>query len=282
MKIGKPRHSMPQILSCALGLAALALPATAWAEEGAADSDEASASENQAAAEPSNVEAEASTSPDLSVSANVGFFTDYRFRGISLNNGRETIQGSITLNHQSGLYVSAWGSSFSAVPGDSSEIAVYAGYQRRLSGIDINIGVVDYIFPDNGALSFIEIYGSATAKLGPVSQTFGVYVAPDQNSDGVRRTSGRTGSSAYYYSTTSLPIPDLPVPVTLSATFGYERGARLLSEGGKFDWDLGASVRLIGLDWGLRYIGSDVPRVISATGNNITRSGVVASVSRSF
>ncbi|TXG84122.1 MAG: hypothetical protein E6R12_05880 [Sphingomonadales bacterium] len=218
--------------------------------------------------------------PALTTSATVGFATDYRFRGISLNNGRETIQGSITAAHKSGFYVTAWGSAFSAVEGDSSEIALYGGYQRNIGGVGVNVGVVAYLFPEDSNLSFLEIYGSASKKFGPVTQTLGAYFAPKQDSDGVRRSSGETGSSAYYYSTTTLAVPKLPV--TLGATIGYEKGARVLSQGGKVDWDLSATLRQFGLDWSIHYIGSDAPRVISFTGNNITREAVVASISKTF
>jgi len=220
---------------------------------------------------------------DFTISGNVGFFTDYRFRGISLNDGRETIQGIININHESGLYVSAWGSGFAGVQGDSSEIAVYTGVQRKLGGIGVNVGVVNYLFPGDSDLNFLEVYGSATAKIGPVSQTVGAYFAPDQNSTAlIRPSSGLTDDSTYLYSTTSFALPVPELPVTLSATVGYERGARLLSEGGKVDWDLSATLRKFGLDWSVHYIGSDAPSVHSYTGENISGEAVVASISRSF
>lgn len=56
----------------------------------------------------------------------------------------------------------------------------------------------------------------------------------------------------------------------------------MLSQGGKVDWDLSATLRQFGLDWSIHYIGSDAPRVISFTGNNITREAVVASISKTF
>jgi len=220
---------------------------------------------------------------EFTISGNVGFFTDYRFRGISLNDGRETIQGIININHESGLYVSAWGSGFAGVQGDSSEIAVYTGVQRKLGGIGVNVGVVNYLFPGDSELNFLEVYGSATAQIGPVSQTVGVYYAPDQNTTAlILPSTGLTEDSVYYYSTTSFPISVPELPVTLSATVGYERGARLLSEGGKVDWDLSATVRKFGLDWSVHYIGSDSPSVLSYTGENISGEAVVASITRSF
>lgn len=216
----------------------------------------------------------------FSSSATVSLITDYRFRGISLNNGRQAVQGSITVKHESGLYVTAWGSPFSAIEGDSSEIAVYGGYQRKIGGVGFDVGAVGYLFPGDDDINFFELYGSASKSFGPLSSSVGIYYAPKQDSGSVRRVSGRTGDSVYVYGSGALAIPK--TPVTLSAQIGYERGARILSEGGKVDWDLGISVRAIGLNWAVHYIDSDAPTVRSFTGNNITRGAAVASISKSF
>lgn len=216
---------------------------------------------------------------DLNISGNVGFFTDYRFRGISLNDGRETIQGNININHQSGLYVPAWGSGFAGVQGDSSEIAIYTGVQRNFGRVGVNVGVVNYLFPGDSDLNFLEVYGSAAIKIGPISQTVGAYYAPDQDSTAlIRPSSGLTDDSTYLYSDTSADITGPELPIMVSATIGYETGGRLLSEGGKVDWDLGATLRKFGLDWSVHYIGSDAPSVRSFTGENISGEAVVASI----
>ena len=40
---------------------------------------------------------------DLTVTGNAAIVTDYRFRGLSLSGGDFAVQGSINLNHSSGL-----------------------------------------------------------------------------------------------------------------------------------------------------------------------------------
>ena len=40
----------------------------------------------------------------VTVTGNVALVSDYRFRGISLSGGDPALQGSINLNHESGLY----------------------------------------------------------------------------------------------------------------------------------------------------------------------------------
>ena len=46
-------------------------------------------------------------------SANVGFTTDYIFRGISQTSGNPAVQGGIDYAHASGLYAGVWGSNVS-------------------------------------------------------------------------------------------------------------------------------------------------------------------------
>ena len=49
--------------------------------------------------------------------ANVGFTTDYIFRGISQNVGEPAVQGGIDYSHSSGFYAGVWGSNIGWVTG---------------------------------------------------------------------------------------------------------------------------------------------------------------------
>ena len=46
-------------------------------------------------------------------SANLGLFSDYRFRGISQTSTNPAVQGGIDYMHSSGLYAGIWGSNVS-------------------------------------------------------------------------------------------------------------------------------------------------------------------------
>lgn len=216
---------------------------------------------------------------EFSSSANVAFVNDYRFRGISLNDDKPTVQASLTVSHESGFYFTSWGSAFSAVPGDSSEIAVYTGFQKSLNdGYGFNVGVVNYLFPGDGAINFYEVYGSLSKAIGAVNTTVGVYYAPKQGH--VRAASGQKDDNVYIYGSAAWAIPS--TPVTLSAQVGYENGPRILSTGGKTDWDLAASVNAVGLTWAAHYIDSDANAFRSARGRNLSKPKLFLSISKAF
>jgi uncharacterized protein (TIGR02001 family) len=80
-------------------LAVLAVPAVALAEE---------------------------TSSPHTVSANVGFTTDYIWRGIAQSSHNPAVQGGIDYAHASGLYAGVWGSNVSWIA-DSGAVAAGTG-----------------------------------------------------------------------------------------------------------------------------------------------------------
>src|SRR5688500_10708690 len=87
---------------------------------------------------------EAAAPSELTVTGNVALVTDYRFRGISLSGGDVAVQGSINVNHSSGLYVGTWASSLedSAVYGHT-EVDVYAGWTGPVaSGLTADVGLL--------------------------------------------------------------------------------------------------------------------------------------------
>ncbi|HEY9268908.1 MAG TPA: TorF family putative porin, partial [Methylotenera sp.] len=66
------------------------------------------------------------------LSTNIGFFTDYTFRGISYTRERGAVQGGIDYSHSSGLYLGVWGTNVhnAALYGNTVEVDVYGGYIR--------------------------------------------------------------------------------------------------------------------------------------------------------
>ena len=221
----------------------------------------------------------AQSKSEFSSSANVAFVNDYRFRGISLNDDKPTVQASLTVSHESGFYLTGWGSAFSAIPGDSSEIAVYTGYQKALSeGVGVDVGVVIYLFPGDSGINFYEVYGSVSKSFGAVTSKLGIYYAPKQGH--VRAASGQKDDNVYVYGSAAWAIPN--TAVSLSAQLGYENGPRILSTGGKVDWDVGASVNALGLTWAAHYLDSDAPDFRSARGKNLSKPKLFLSLSKAF
>ncbi|MCK9389145.1 MAG: TorF family putative porin [Sulfuritalea sp.] len=111
---------------------------------------------------------------------NVGFATEYLYRGIAQTRGKPALQGGFDYSHASGLYAGAWGSSISwigdAIPGASAslEIDVYGGYKGTIVGdLGYDIGVLTYNYPGTGKTvtglqelnqDTTEIYGALSWK----------------------------------------------------------------------------------------------------------------------
>ena len=83
---------------------------------------------------------------DLTVTGNVALVTDYRFRGISLSGGDVAVQGTINVNHASGLYAGVWASSLEQDALDiygSTEVDLYAGWTGKVSsGVTADAGLL--------------------------------------------------------------------------------------------------------------------------------------------
>lgn len=111
---------------------------------------------------------------------NVGFATEYLYRGIAQTRGKPALQGGFDYAHASGLYAGAWGSNISwigdAVAGASAslEIDVYGGYKGSLGGdFGYDIGVLTYNYPGTGKTvtgvqelkqDTTEVYGALSWK----------------------------------------------------------------------------------------------------------------------
>ncbi len=81
------------------------------------------------------------------------FVTDYVSRGTSLNGGAGTIQGSLDIAHESGLYIGMWGSSMDDMQekGAGVEIDYYLGYGGNLTeDVSFDVSVATYTYPRTG------------------------------------------------------------------------------------------------------------------------------------
>jgi uncharacterized protein (TIGR02001 family) len=96
--------------------------------------------------------------------------SDYVLRGVSQSDGEPAIQGSVTHDSSSGLYVGVWMSSLEAADwyypaGTASyETDLFAGYRHALGG-DWGAGIrlTRYVYPDDGNVvdyDYTEVEGS--------------------------------------------------------------------------------------------------------------------------
>lgn len=86
------------------------------------------------------------------LTTNIGFFTDYTYRGISLARERGAVQGGIDYSHSSGLYLGAWATNVNkqALYGNTVELDIYGGYVHMLADqLGLNVGFMHYFYPDS-------------------------------------------------------------------------------------------------------------------------------------
>ncbi len=197
-----------------------------------------------------------------SVSGNITLASEYFYRGLTQTDHKPALQAGVDWDGGNGWYLGLWGSNISwlsdAAPGSSSsvEIDVYGGKKFSAGDVELDVGVLQYLYPGKysaawKAASGLESphttevylggsYGIASAKVSvSLSDLFG---APDSK-----------GSQYYEFALE----PKLSDTVTLVAHVGRQvvRGA---GNGDYTDWKLGVSTEIGGFEVGLFYVDTNV------------------------
>jgi len=97
--------------------------------------------------------AEAEASPHT-LTANVGVFSSYRFRGIDQTFGKPAVQGGFDYSHSSGFYAGNWNSNVSSgagFPEGNIEMDFYGGYKFAVGDFGIDVGGLYYYYPGSNA-----------------------------------------------------------------------------------------------------------------------------------
>lgn len=164
------------------------------------------------------------------IDGEVGVFSDYRFRGISLSAEDPQVTGELSVSHESGFYVGTWVSNVALEDdADDVEIDLYAGFAKDIGDISLDVGAVYYLYPDGDDLDYVELLASVGTAVGPGTVTLGVAYAPSQDNLG-------NEDNTYLYISGDMPIGETPLSV--HGTFGIENGA---FADAKRDWLLGVS-----------------------------------------
>lgn len=196
----------------------------------------------------------------ITITGSAAVVSQYRFRGISQSNNRPAVQGAITVSHESGFYISTWGSSTAGdftntpvAPG-GTEIDVYGGWTKDLGGVKVDVGGYGYLYPNAPINNYYEIYGSVAGTLGPVTAKVGLNYAPGQT---YFNTFGVTDHNVYVYGNVSGGIPG--TPVTLHAAVGYTDGGLRYAKN-YVDYSVGASVTWKNLTLDASVVGTNIGR----------------------
>ena len=198
----------------------------------------------------------ASSAAAADISGELGVVSDYRYRGVTLSRGRPAIQGSLTIEHDSGLDAEVWASTLDhpGAPTDS-EVDLTAGFSKDLSeAINVDLSGTFFAYPSAGSDNYFEATALVTATHGDATGGLGFSYIPRQRA--TRDDSGAGHDNAYLFGTLDFAIPK--TPVTLKSGIGYERGAfDEVAQGGKWDWTLGAEAEFKPVRLGLAYVGSN-------------------------
>ncbi|GLV28678.1 hypothetical protein TomTYG75_12000 [Sphingobium sp. TomTYG75] len=221
--------------------------------------------------------------PALTVTGNAAVVSDYRFRGISQTDKRFALQGGITVTHESGFYVSTWGSSIDdyVAAGSDQELDLIAGYSRTFGAATVDVGVLYYYYPGSGGANtdFVEPYASVKGTFGPATAKLSAAYAPKSRALSVDGGLTRE-DNLYVAGDLSASIPNTPLGV--SAHLGHSFGPSYLTIGKEYtDWNIGATYTWSHLTFGVSYVDTD-KSLYSPSGRNISKAGVVGSITASF
>ena len=206
---------------------------------------------------------------DVEVSSNIGFVSDYVFRGVSQSDESIAVQGGFDVSYGNGLYAGVWGSNvdFDDNSQASSEIDLYAGYAGSINDISYDVGAIYYAYPGASRsldYDFWELSLAAGYDFGSVATSASINYSPE--------FFGETGDAYYYALNADMP---LPADLSLSAHVGHQAfDDDDLDD--YTDWSIGLGYNYSGFDLSLQYIDTNLDDV------EVAEDRIVFGVSRSF
>lgn len=258
-------------------------------------------------------QAAAAKSPHT-VTGNLSFVSDYRFRGISQSYEKAAVQGGIDYSHASGFYLGTWGSSVSGLSynnGSGLELDIYGGYKFPVGPVTLDVGALFYLYPGAYYSGFgpakpkydnTEIYIGASwewlsAKYSmTTSDFFGVKGLTYGGGCGITSTGAAIACTDPFSTTANSKGSGY---LELNATYPLAAGLNLVGHYGKqtvknfgnlsyTDYKLGLTYDALGFTFGAAYINTNAKeqfyRVAQNVGNpkDVSDSTVVLSVAKTF
>lgn len=220
------------------------------------------------------------SSSAFTTAGNITFTSNYYYRGVSQTSNLSAVQGSLTVNHSSGLYASVWSSNVNnVISAGGQELDPSIGFTSSVGDVAYDVGVLQYGYPGDRTKSFREAYGSVSykgAKLG-LAYSHDFYAGNGQSLYSYLDYAGKIGSSDFGYSAHAglnkfKNTDPVLYPVTAPAD-GY------------MDYKVGVNYSKSGFLVDLSYTGSDLDETAClAFGGEkyICKGSVVASVGKSF
>ena len=230
------------------------------------------------------------------ITANVGVFSEYRFRGIAQTASRPALQGGFDYSHESGFYVGNWNSNVdesAGYPDGNIEMDIYGGYKAAFGDFGLDVGAITYWYPgssvnggkNNGDMvTNKEIYLGASWKFLSAK----AYYSVDDYFSARGTNGGSTAGTMYYDLAANYDLGD---GWGVNAHVGY-LDFKKVHDGSYTDWKVGATKDINGWVFGLSYIGTDAKggsgqpyrfqKQPSGYSYDAGKDTIVASVSRTF
>lgn len=203
------------------------------------------------------------------LTANIGLFSSYRFRGIDQTYGKPALQGGFDYSHESGLYAGNWNSNVSSgagFPDGNLEMDFYGGWKKTWGDWGLDLGAILYYYPgsegrnlgtkaDSGAVTNKELYIGGSWKT--VSLKYYHSVDDYFSLRGWDSTGTSTGKS-----TKGTHYLDLSATYDLGDGWGINGHVGHLSaknqhNGSYTDWKVGVTKDFSGWVVGLSYVGTN-------------------------
>ncbi|MBL8447062.1 MAG: hypothetical protein JNJ44_06575 [Zoogloeaceae bacterium] len=214
---------------------------------------------------------------------NVGFVSEYRYRGIAQTEKKAALQGGFDYSHESGFYLGTWASNvswFDAINSSSSnslEWDFYGGYKVPVGPVTLDVGLLQYYYP--GADVSAAGVPSPNTLEGYVGVTWEFltfkYSRSFTNLFGTPDSKG----SQYYDLSASYDVWN---GFIVGAHFGRQNVAHN-SVASYNDWKIGVTKEVLGVNVGLSYIGTDSDSgFYKVGGQNWASDSWVLSVNKTF
>ncbi|WP_160000673.1 TorF family putative porin [Roseomonas sp. 18066] len=207
--------------------------------------------------------------------------TDYLFRGISQTRNRPAISLTLDAQHESGLYIGAFGSNVT-FPGSNArqELDLLAGYRFEVAGVSIDLGGVYYTYPGYDAptggydYNYFEAIAKASYTIDPVKVMATAAWSPNFYYE----------SGSAFYAEGGADVT-LPFGFTLAGRYGYqwiERNSRYGAPDYS-NWSVAVSREVVGgFTLTVGYYDTDLSKSECFAGTKLCDSRAMATLSRAF
>ena len=101
------------------------------------------------------------------VSGNLGFTSDYVFRGQSQTEGKLAVQGGFDVDFKNNFTAGVWASNVSSALGNL-EVDLYANYAFKVGQVDLSVGYINYTYStarNGGEANVSASYSGVTLKV---------------------------------------------------------------------------------------------------------------------